>query len=73
MVLGPIIYFLFVRGTPNGWKKDKSPWTFASYMSLVACSRDLASGVTGQVQYVDCGFSIIGMHVDDEPAAAPTT
>jgi enoyl-[acyl-carrier protein] reductase I len=26
---------------------------------------DLASGVTGQVQYVDCGFSIIGMHVDD--------
>ncbi|MDP3315419.1 MAG: SDR family oxidoreductase, partial [Devosia sp.] len=30
---------------------------------------DLASGVTGQVQYVDCGFNIIGMHVDDEPAA----
>jgi enoyl-[acyl-carrier protein] reductase I len=28
---------------------------------------DLASGVTGQIQYVDCGFSIIGMHVDDEP------
>ena len=34
---------------------------------------DLASGVTGQVQYVDCGFNIIGMHVDDEAtAAAPT-
>ena len=32
---------------------------------------DLASGVTGQVQYVDCGFNIIGMHVDDE-AVAPT-
>jgi enoyl-[acyl-carrier protein] reductase I len=31
---------------------------------------DLASGVTGQVQYVDCGFNIIGMHVDDEPAAS---
>ena len=29
---------------------------------------DLASGVTGQVQYVDCGFNIIGMHVDTEPA-----
>ncbi|MBN9362472.1 MULTISPECIES: SDR family oxidoreductase [unclassified Devosia] len=33
---------------------------------------DLASGVTGQVQYVDCGFNIIGMHVDDEAAATPT-
>src|SRR6478752_3889736 len=32
---------------------------------------DLASGVTGQVQYVDCGFNIIGMHVDDEATAAP--
>jgi enoyl-[acyl-carrier protein] reductase I len=32
---------------------------------------DLASGVTGQVQYVDCGFNIIGMHVDDEAAATP--
>lgn len=32
---------------------------------------DLASGVTGQIQYVDCGFNIIGMHVDDEaPASA---
>jgi len=32
---------------------------------------DLASGVTGQIQYVDCGFNIIGMHVDDEaPATA---
>jgi enoyl-[acyl-carrier protein] reductase I len=30
---------------------------------------DLASGVTGQVQYVDCGFNIIGMHVDDEAEA----
>ncbi len=30
---------------------------------------DLASGVTGQVQYVDCGFNIIGMHVDDEADA----
>ena len=30
---------------------------------------DLASGVTGQVQYVDCGFNIIGMHVDDETDA----
>ena len=30
---------------------------------------DLSSGVTGQIQYVDCGFSIIGMHVDDEAEA----
>jgi enoyl-[acyl-carrier protein] reductase I len=30
---------------------------------------DLASGVTGQIQYVDCGFNIIGMHVDDEAGA----
>jgi enoyl-[acyl-carrier protein] reductase I len=34
---------------------------------------DLSSGVTGQVQYVDCGFNIIGMHVDDEAEAAPAT
>ena len=33
---------------------------------------DLSSGVTGQVQYVDCGFSIIGMHVDDEAEAGAT-
>ena len=33
---------------------------------------DLASGVTGQIQYVDCGFNIIGMHIDTEPAVAPT-
>jgi enoyl-[acyl-carrier protein] reductase I len=33
---------------------------------------DLSSGVTGQIQYVDCGFNIIGMHVDDEPETAPT-
>jgi enoyl-[acyl-carrier protein] reductase I len=34
---------------------------------------DLSSGVTGQIQYVDCGFNIIGMHVDEEEAApAPT-
>jgi enoyl-[acyl-carrier protein] reductase I len=25
---------------------------------------DLSSGVTGQIQYVDCGFNIIGMHLD---------
>lgn len=30
---------------------------------------DLSSGVTGQIQYVDCGFNIIGMHIDAEPAA----
>jgi len=34
---------------------------------------DLSSGVTGQIQYVDCGFSIIGMYIDSEPAEpAPT-
>jgi len=32
---------------------------------------DLASGVTGQIQYVDCGFSIIGMFIDDETDPAP--
>ena len=32
---------------------------------------DLASGVTGQIQYVDCGFNIIGMYVDKEDAAEP--
>jgi enoyl-[acyl-carrier protein] reductase I len=31
---------------------------------------DLASGVTGQVQFVDCGFNIIGMFLDDEVAPA---
>jgi enoyl-[acyl-carrier protein] reductase I len=31
---------------------------------------DLASGVTGQVQFVDCGFNIIGMFLDDEDAPA---
>jgi enoyl-[acyl-carrier protein] reductase I len=29
---------------------------------------DLASGVTGQVQFVDCGFNIIGMFLDEEEA-----
>jgi len=34
---------------------------------------DLASGVTGQIQYVDCGFNIIGMYLDTEEAEpAPT-
>jgi enoyl-[acyl-carrier protein] reductase I len=34
---------------------------------------DLASGVTGQIQYVDCGFNIIGMFLDtDETEPAPT-
>jgi enoyl-[acyl-carrier protein] reductase I len=27
---------------------------------------DLASGVTGQIHYVDCGFNIIGMYVDKD-------
>ena len=31
---------------------------------------DLSSGVTGQIHYVDCGFNIIGMHVDDETPPA---
>jgi len=31
---------------------------------------DLSSGVTGQIHYVDCGFNIIGMHVDDETQPA---
>ena len=31
---------------------------------------DLASGVTGQTQYVDCGFNIIGMFLDEEEASA---
>ena len=31
---------------------------------------DLASGVTGQTQYVDCGFNIIGMFLDDGEAPA---
>jgi len=31
---------------------------------------DLASGVTGQVQFVDCGFNIIGMFLDDVEAPA---
>jgi enoyl-[acyl-carrier protein] reductase I len=38
---------------------------------------DLASGVTGQIQYVDCGFSVVGMFLDegeDTPAQpAPAT
>jgi len=31
---------------------------------------DLSSGVTGQIQYVDCGFNIIGMYIDEEAASA---
>ena len=34
---------------------------------------DLASGVTGQVQFVDCGFNIIGMFLDEEEAPAEGT
>lgn len=34
---------------------------------------DLASGVTGQIQYVDCGFSTIGMFIDEPAESAPTT
>ena len=33
---------------------------------------DLASGVTGQIQYVDCGFNIIGMFIDDEAPGQAT-
>jgi len=31
---------------------------------------DLASGVTGQVQYVDAGFSVVGMSIEDPAKAA---
>jgi enoyl-[acyl-carrier protein] reductase I len=34
---------------------------------------DLSSGITGQIQYVDCGFNIIGMHVDDEAEGTSAT
>jgi len=35
---------------------------------------DLAAGVTGQVQYVDAGFSAVGMSIEDPKApAAPAT
>lgn len=33
---------------------------------------DLSSGVTGQIQYVDCGFNIIGMYLDKDAESAPT-
>ena len=29
------------------------------------CS-DLASGITGEITYVDGGFNIIGMHIEDD-------
>ena len=32
---------------------------------------DLASGVTGQIQYVDCGFNIIGMYHRRRSAPQP--
>ena len=34
---------------------------------------DLASGATGQIHYVDCGFNIIGMSLNETTTAAPTT
>ncbi|RYE10588.1 MAG: SDR family oxidoreductase [Hyphomicrobiales bacterium] len=34
---------------------------------------DLASGVTGQIQYVDCGFSTIGMFIDEPTEPTPAT
>jgi enoyl-[acyl-carrier protein] reductase I len=34
---------------------------------------DLSSGVTGQIQYVDCGFNIIGMSIDEAEPSAPST
>jgi enoyl-[acyl-carrier protein] reductase I len=33
---------------------------------------DLSSGVTGEIQYVDAGFNIVGMKLMDEPEAAAT-
>ncbi len=33
---------------------------------------DLASGVTGQIHYVDCGFNIVGMSLDAIEASAAT-
>ena len=32
---------------------------------------DLASGVTGEIHYVDAGFNVVGMSLAEEPAAAP--
>ena len=40
----------------------------AALSTAYACNSPVLC-VTGQIQYVDCGFNIIGMHVDDEPAA----
>ena len=34
---------------------------------------DLSSGVTGEIQYVDAGFNIVGMKLMDEPPRPPPT
>ena len=31
------------------------------------CSRDLASGVTGEIHHVDAGYNVVGMKAEDAP------
>ena len=33
---------------------------------------DMSSGVTGQIQYVDAGFNVVGMSLNDPAEATPT-
>ena len=32
---------------------------------------DMSSGVTGQIQYVDAGFNVVGMSLNDPNETAP--
>ncbi len=58
------------------WQEQNSPLKRNVTQDEVGASAlyllsDLSSGVTGQIHYVDCGFNIIGMSLEEKAEAAP--
>jgi enoyl-[acyl-carrier protein] reductase I len=62
--------------TMLSWQEQNSPLKRNVTQDEVGASAlyllsDLSTGVTGQIHYVDGGFNIIGMSLNEEAAAAP--
>ena len=53
--------------TLGGWLTDTYSWRYAFYINIpvgalaVFLCSDMAAGITGEILYVDNGFSTVGM------------
>ena len=45
---------------------------FLAFILLYKLGDSMASAITGEIMYVDCGFNIIGMFLDQEEPSAET-